>query len=437
MTARIIFVVLLMIISTLLFADFSKTEAISVILNEIVEEQLEQINVFVDYNIVSSENYELTTYRSLTNPYSQSWLFFIDDHPRDNWEHACRYVFMDVVSGNYQIISETTPKLNYEYILEEVSLAVSLPESNYSDEPPNNERSRNPDPHKWAVFISGHTQLRFWNDMSHLYCALTLEENGRSYNYTDDNIIVLSWDGEVDPNHNQYESFYGPLDPSDHIDDACTRITITNTFNDLAEQLGPEDMLFIYITDHGSWEPGTSLHSIVVYDGNGGIELFYDWELAGLLNTINCAQMIIVMQQCFSGGFIPELQAPNRLIYSSTSDDWTSTGGHDDPNHPANNFDEFSYFWITAVRQFHPYDWHAPWSIYEMTGQHNYFENIYGLADFDPDISQTHPDLDPNIGNSDGSIQLGEAFQYARAMDAFVEDCYIYENDGRNEYPQS
>ena len=38
-----------------------------------------------------------------------SWVFFIDDAPEANWEHPCRYVFVDEDTGKYTVIEGTTP----------------------------------------------------------------------------------------------------------------------------------------------------------------------------------------------------------------------------------------------------------------------------------------------------------------------------------------
>lgn len=33
---------------------------------------------------------------SVTSPDTESWLFFVDDVPQGNWEHSCRYAFVDM-----------------------------------------------------------------------------------------------------------------------------------------------------------------------------------------------------------------------------------------------------------------------------------------------------------------------------------------------------
>jgi nitrous oxide reductase accessory protein NosL len=41
--------------------------------------------------------------------YKHAWFYFIDDQPKANWEHACRYIFIDVETGGYQIQKGRTP----------------------------------------------------------------------------------------------------------------------------------------------------------------------------------------------------------------------------------------------------------------------------------------------------------------------------------------
>ena len=48
--------------------------------------------------------------------FQQAWLFFIDDQPDANWQHACRYIFVDAGSGKYTIIKAHTPPDSMEKI---------------------------------------------------------------------------------------------------------------------------------------------------------------------------------------------------------------------------------------------------------------------------------------------------------------------------------
>lgn len=41
--------------------------------------------------------------------YEQAWFFFVDDLPEANWEHPCRYIFIDSETSKYQVNKAKTP----------------------------------------------------------------------------------------------------------------------------------------------------------------------------------------------------------------------------------------------------------------------------------------------------------------------------------------
>jgi hypothetical protein len=43
---------------------------------------------------------------------TSAWVFFIDDAPDANWEHPCRYVFLNVNTGEFRVIGGTSPPLD-------------------------------------------------------------------------------------------------------------------------------------------------------------------------------------------------------------------------------------------------------------------------------------------------------------------------------------
>jgi len=53
------------------------------------------------------------TYK-VPNELEQVWLFFIDDQPEANWEHSCRYIFVDTKNGKYHIIKACAPPENMD-----------------------------------------------------------------------------------------------------------------------------------------------------------------------------------------------------------------------------------------------------------------------------------------------------------------------------------
>jgi hypothetical protein len=57
--------------------------------------------------------------------FQPAWLFFIDDQPEANWQHACRYIFVDAGSGKYTSIQALTPPDS----LEEMKRIFPLPQT--------------------------------------------------------------------------------------------------------------------------------------------------------------------------------------------------------------------------------------------------------------------------------------------------------------------
>lgn len=56
-----------------------------------------------------------------------AWIVFIDDAPEANWEHSCRYVFVDAASGEYVIRRASTPPDNLNSEFKEIETEVSPP----------------------------------------------------------------------------------------------------------------------------------------------------------------------------------------------------------------------------------------------------------------------------------------------------------------------
>jgi hypothetical protein len=139
--------------------------------------------------------YKMCQYDSLLNPYSTSWLFFIDTEPWYNWDHNCRYIFVNYSNGDYQILNEHTPPFDFKSDFDSISIGYEPHHVILQQTIPSTPRTSIPDPHKYAIIFSCYGDDKLWNNMSHMYCALQ-----ESYGFTSDNMIVLSYDGEAHPN---------------------------------------------------------------------------------------------------------------------------------------------------------------------------------------------------------------------------------------------
>jgi hypothetical protein len=261
-----------------------------------------------------------------------------------------------------------------------------------------------------AILISGganaqSAHLRYWNDLKMMYTLLV-----NNYSYAPERIIVL------------YKNGIGE-DNDIPVNYSATVANLNRAFANVSNQISEFDSLFIFTTNHGGGfllndpdgrflrggqidvngdEPeagyseatfgvdfnsdGDMLDTIAVDEvlNLWGNTFITDDDFNTLLNTINCSRMIIVMEQCFSGGFIHDLSAEDRIIITAANETQFSWGADTE-----GNFDEFVFHFMTAV-------------------------NITALvAD----------------SNSDRYISMTEAFNYASLSDSRDEEPWYDDNE--------
>ena len=313
-------------------------------------------------------------------------LYFIDEFPTANWSHPCRYVWFDSNLKKSKTIKENNPPSNLDkWVL--ISENYILPTKNHNRSTSNNKTpARNLSSsaaHNYAVIISGgynayNNHIRYWNDCQAIYSTLVNE-----YGYLDSHIYVLISDGTNPANDRNtgygYDS--SPLDldgdGDNDIQYAATKNNITSVFNLLSNTLTSNDFLYIFTTDHGDTMGGDN--ALLCLWG----ETMTDAEFANEVNKVNAGAISIVMEQCYSGGFVSDLTASNRVIATACTAyefSYAMTGLL---------YNEFVYHWTSAVRGCTPYG--------------------------------TSVNADTN---NDGLVSMKEAFDYAK------------NNDSKNETPQ-
>lgn len=119
----------------------------------------------------------------------------------------------------------------------------------------------------------------------------------------------------------------------DHLMDRpmATRENLRRAALTLAERSGPEDLLFIYLTSHG-----TSEHELVLEQPRMQLSDLPSDELAAVLAPLKNRDKIIVISACYSGGFIPALKDERTLIMTASRADRVSFGCSEEAN--------FTYF---------------------------------------------------------------------------------------------
>lgn len=109
----------------------------------------------------------------------------------------------------------------------------------------------------------------------------------------------------------------------DHLDDRplATRENLARAARTLAERSGPEDLLFIYLTSHGSAE-----HELVLDLPRLQLADLPAEALASALAPLKDRNKVIVISACYSGGFIDALKDSKTLIMTAARADRVSFG---------------------------------------------------------------------------------------------------------------
>ena len=98
----ILFVAILCLLTTSIFAQFTRNDAIDTVLNTILVNDVDDVDVYASDNSVAV-NVKLIDSDSIINPYASSWVFFVDDNPFASWYHASRIICVSTANGAYSI----------------------------------------------------------------------------------------------------------------------------------------------------------------------------------------------------------------------------------------------------------------------------------------------------------------------------------------------
>ncbi len=91
--------------------DLTAEEAWGIVKEKLLKDQLEGKAVFVSTSRAKGGD----TIKAMIHEYrvpeglEHAWIVFIDDTAEANWEHPCRYVFVESTSGSYTVLNATAP----------------------------------------------------------------------------------------------------------------------------------------------------------------------------------------------------------------------------------------------------------------------------------------------------------------------------------------
>jgi tetratricopeptide (TPR) repeat protein len=432
-TLKIIMLWLLFLITASVCAQFTRQQAVDLVFNSVIATDTAKINLYVSYNSMQDNDLlALDDFTYLQLPYQSNWVFFVDDVPFANWHHPVRYVCVNTQNGQYTIINHSIYPVelsaDFEVLLYQTHLPTggSNPLAGATSSPMQSTTAQNPN--LYAVLITGWNDTKeFWNDISNIYCTLT-----QVYGYKKENIYVhyttgqtntqggMDLDGGEFSHDIDYSARFGPLEHTFY----CLGGQETDP---LIPMLEPGDQLFIFFNGHGQ-----------AYDNIDGAQMMLpgdilcDTTFARWLSYVECAQLTVVMEPCYSGGFINELsdynnydvKCENRVVHSSCEfalsapEIWVTC---DDPNPSMHNlkFGEFVFYWTAAARGYYP-DFDEPWNII-----FDYPTGTFPLEGYFPPEANHPGDHNPDV-NGDGFVQMEEAFAYADFFDSWSPNGVYY-----------
>jgi hypothetical protein len=94
------------LVSGIALSQFTRQDAINLVMNNIVG--TDTVSVYAAYDSHTQQQVViLFDDRVVSCPYSDNWVFFINDDPIALWHHPCRFVFVSGENGDYTIINES------------------------------------------------------------------------------------------------------------------------------------------------------------------------------------------------------------------------------------------------------------------------------------------------------------------------------------------
>ncbi len=292
------------------------------------------------------------------NLQGEYWMVFVDEMPGANWEHPCKYVFVNVEADKNQnyVVDAVMPPCGMElaeYGKITRARTIGNDSLNHPIIPKYFEKRAESSPHTYALIISGgknpqSNETKYWNDCAFIYNTLT-----RAYGVPKGNIKVLMSDG-TDPaedmnlgDFSEAEYMSSPLDldgdGNPEIDYPATKESLKTAVDGFAEILTDEDHLLVFVTDHGGKVSGES--TICLWNNT----FVYGDEFNDYFHNVNAGFISFVLGQCYSGGLTKHLKATNRIIMTACEEDRRSYGNEDVP------YDEFLYHWTSCLNGYDPY----------------------------------------------------------------------------------
>jgi Peptidase C13 family len=308
-----------------------------------------------------------------------SIVVFADEEPLANFGHQCHYLLYDPETAElYTSLPARFPPWNgpLPQTLQPFHTPVQAVRADalFNVWPPFHCPRFIPDGNRYAIVYSGMSNTRHLNDMEFGYRTLI-----HQYGFDPANITVLSYDGTTDTQDGSNSVWPGDGTAYQiQIDGKGDQAAFEAAIDALKAKLGAEDLLFIHTNNHGDWNGSESF--LCEYPSWASY-LASDF-CSKLAELPGYRSLIVMMEQCNSGGFITPILGASTAGATSVAcaatagvSSWATTDG---------NWDSFAYEWFAAQAGAYP--------------------SGAALA--------SNPDA-----NGDGKIEATEAYAYASAED--------------------
>jgi hypothetical protein len=292
---------------------------------------------------------------------------FADDDPLANWGHACRYLLYNADSGELrQEIQARLPVGGLESFYKPVVLPRGPIEIG-PFWPPRRPRCPIilPDGNRYAILFAGFAMERHLNDLE--FCYRTLVNR---YAVPPQNIFALSFNGTLTVVNDDWSgSSPAPAHwPGDntpyqiHITGQGTLAGLENAFAQLAAKMGPKDLLFIHTNNHGDTDSsGSYIGYPAAFPGGSGVDWSAQWvnlyasTFGSMLGTLPAyRELLVMMEQCGSGGFGPDIMASTTATSTSFQAACLAGASSYAATYLGAPWDGFAYQWIAAMAGEYP-----------------------------------------------------------------------------------
>ena len=456
-------------------SQITRRQADSIVINQFYNTVIEDVDIFIyPHQLSIADRIPVYHQSPFAMPHRHGWAYFIDRLPFANWSHSCDYCLIDSITGQSTIIESTMFPENwgdYEAISlkdrpQPVDFQPYITSETTKDILPQ-------DPHLWAVLICGDvgdyysSNGRFWGDLSCVYNMLI--DNGFIPNTNDmygdynGHVFVLphpSLSGHYshDLDHDGTSDFYSDFGWTygrQNLQVLLEKFHIGHEW-----ELTPDDKLFIYVTGHGERSSSTNESFFNMNPPGSTGNAVSSSDFSEWLSDVNCSQMVLLMQNCHSGGFVDdfmdvsETECKNRAVFTASDAEgysWaeryiTATGRSDEKSLAPLllNVNEFTYYWSAAGLGYYPHvfdrnnDSWGPWEDigYGTVGGLN-SSNPMPWSDFFTETDMPgHEQYDKNPDtDGNGILSLEELFTFADNLDVWSEYGYFYpEGDSQQGY---